>query len=175
MLIEYIESPGRPWWQCLHHNKGSFGLILNFHLKRSHGNADVVIFVCLVKIFVMRVPANVVTPNKLCKVLRDAVLVWPFQCTVIVFQHFPHRLVWLPTEGEVTNKPINMQNIEQSCSAHSHQPKARRAGGCSQDRDSSLLACSALHVHSPYLPNRSSAVCWSKEVITRVSAEWLMQ
>lgn len=158
----YIESPGRSELQCLHQSKCIFYLILNFHHTCSPRNADVVIFVSLVKIFIMWVPANVATPNKLCRVLQYAVLVWPFQYSVIVFQHFPHRLVWLPTEGEVNNKPINMQNTEQSSTAHSHQPKARLTRGCSQDSDSLLLAFSALHVCSLYLLNHLSSVYWSK-------------
>lgn len=138
--IIYWESRQTTWLQCLCCNKCTFSLILNFHLKCSYRNADVVLFVGLVKIFVMWVPVNVVTPNKLCKVLQYTVLLWPFQYTVIVFQHFPHRLVWLPTEAEVNNKPINTQNIEQSSSAHSHQPNVRLTCGCSRDSDSLHLA-----------------------------------
>lgn len=121
--VNIIYREPTTWLQCLHCSKCTFGLIFNFHLKRSYRNADVVLRVGLVKIFVTWVPANVVAPNTLCEESQYAALVWPFQYTVIVFQHFPHRLVWLPTEAEVSNKPINMQNIEQSSSAQ--QPSAK--------------------------------------------------
>lgn len=138
--VNIIYRKPTTWLQCLHCSECTFGLIFNFHLQCSYRNADVVLCVGLVKIFVMWVPVNVVTPNTLREELQYATLVWPFQYTVIVFQHFPHRLVWLPTEAEVSNKPINMQNIEQSSSAHSHQPKGRLTCGCNQDGDSLHLS-----------------------------------
>lgn len=171
--IIHCKSRQTTWLQCLRCSKYTFGLMLNFHLRCSYRNADVVLFVGLVKISVMWVPVHAETPNKLCKVLQCTALVWPFQYRNC-FPHFPHRLVWLPAEAEVNNKPINMQNIEQSSSAHSHQPNVRLACGCRQDGEFTLGFLSLARL-SLYLLNHISVVYWSKWAVPHVSTGWLIQ
>lgn len=86
------------------------------------------------------------------------------------FPHFPHRLVWLPAEAEVNNKPINMQNIEQSSSAQSHQPNLRWACGCRQDGESWLPEpCTSLPV-SP----ESHSCCLLVQMSCSLSQHWMI-